>query len=202
MANRVRRNCTDDSEFVRAKSEYSKYLLRAGYNISSIDKAFQNVQLLSQETSVRKTKENQVNVANTPSKQKCFTSFTPTYHPVINEIHKIIRKNLRSAADSSEELKEILPLDTIKLSSRRDRNLREMLAPSVPYAAHRKENQLNQLGSCSRCGGQRCGLCKIGILAETNKFCSFTVRFKYRIFSPLNCISVNVIYKIDCILCK
>ena len=50
--------------------------------------------------------------------------------------------------------------------------------------------------------GTRCGLCKIGILAETNKFCSFTVRFKYRIFRPLNCISVNVIYTIDCILRK
>ena len=103
--------------------------------------------------------------------------------------------------DSSEQLKEILPLDTIKLSSRRDRNLKEMLAPSVPYA-HRKDKQLDQLGSCSRCGSQRCDLCKIGILAETNKFCSFTVRFKYRIFRPLNCIAVNVIYKINRILCE
>ena len=31
VANRVRRNCTDDSEFVRARSEYPTYLLRAGY---------------------------------------------------------------------------------------------------------------------------------------------------------------------------
>ena len=76
-----------------------------------------------------------------------------------------------------------------------------MLAPSVPYA-HRKNKQLNQLGSCSKCGGQRCGLCKVGILTETNKFCSFTVRFNYGIFRPLNCTSVNVIYKIHCILCK
>ena len=83
---------------------------------------------------------------------------------------------------------------TIKLSSRRDRNLKEMLAPSVPYA-HRKDREVNQLGSCSRCESQRCGLCEIGILVEANKFCSFTVRFKYRIFRPLNCISVNVIYK-------
>ena len=103
--------------------------------------------------------------------------------------------------DSNELLKEILPSDTIKLSSRRDRNLKEILAPSVPYA-HRKDREVNQLGSCSRCGSQRCGLCEIGILVETNKFCSFTVRIKYRIFRPLNCISVNVIYKIDCVLCK
>ena len=37
---------------------------------------------------------------------------------------------------------------------------------------------------------------------KITKFCSFTVRFKYRMFRPLNCISVNVIYKIDCILSK
>ena len=120
-------------------------------------------------------------------------------HPhryVISEIHKVIRKNPRSAADSSEQLEEILTLDKIKLSSRRDRDLQEMLAPSVPHA-HPKDREVNRLGSCSKCG-----LCKIDILVETNKFCSFTVIFKYRIFRPLNCISVNVIYKIDCILCK
>ena len=194
VVSRVRRNCTDDSEFVRARSEYSNYLLRAGYNISSIDNAFQNVQLISQEALVRTTKEIQVKLANAPSKQKCITSFTPTYHPIISEIHKIIRRNLRSAVDFSELLKEILP-------SRRDRNLKEMFAPSVPYA-HRKDREVNQLGSCFRCGSQRCGLCKIGILVEIKKFCSFTLRFKYRIFSPLNCISLNVIYKIDCILRK
>ena len=82
MANKVRRNCTDDSEFVRAKSEYFNYLLRAGYNISNIDNAFQNVQL-SQETLVRNTKENQVNIANTPYKKKCITSFkVGSHHPI------------------------------------------------------------------------------------------------------------------------
>ena len=94
MDNRVKRNCTDDSKVVRAKSEYSNYHLRAGYNISSIDNAFQNVQLLFQETLVHTTKENQVKVANTLSEQKCITSFTPTYR-VISEIHKSILKNLR-----------------------------------------------------------------------------------------------------------
>ena len=98
-------------------------------------------------------------------------------------------------------LKEILRSDTIKLSSRRDLNLKEMLAPLVPYA-HRKDREVNQFGSCSRCGSQRCCLCKIGTLVEINKYFRFTVRFKYRIFRPLNCISVNVSYKIDCILCK
>ena len=76
-----------------------------------------------------------------------------------------------------------------------------MLAPLVPYA-HLKGKQLNQLGSFSRSASQRCDLCKIGILAETTKVCSFIIRFKYRIFKPLNCISVNVIYKLDWILCE
>ena len=159
MANRFRSNCTDDSKFARAKSEYCNYLLKAGYNISSIDNAFQNIRLLSQETLLLRTKDNPVKVANTSSIRKCITFFTSTYHPVVSEIHKTIRKSLRSAVDSSVQLKEILPLDTIKLSSRRDRNLKEMFAPSVPYA-HRKDKQLNQSDSCSRCDSQRCGLCK------------------------------------------
>ena len=134
------------------------------------------------------TKEIQVKLTNAPSEQKCITSFTPRYHPIITEIHKIIRRNLTSAVDSSELLKKILPSDTVKLSSRRDRNLKEMLAPSVP-CAHRKDREVNQLDSCSWCGNQRCGLCKIGILVETNKFCSFIIRFKYRTFRPLACVS-------------
>ena len=62
MASTVRRNCTDNGEFLRTKSEYSNYLLRAGYDIGSIDNPFENVQLLSQETLVCKTKENHVKV--------------------------------------------------------------------------------------------------------------------------------------------
>ena len=76
-----------------------------------------------------------------------------------------------------------------------------MLTPSVPDA-YRKDQESDQLGSSSRCGSQRCGLCEIGIFAKLNKFSSFTIIFKYHIFRPLNCISVNVIYKKDCTLCK
>ena len=48
-------------------------------------------------------------------------------------------------------------------------------------------------GGCSKCYNQRCGLCKIGISAETNIFSSFTVKHKYHIFRQLNCISINII---------
>ena len=94
MAKKAKRNCTGDSEFGRDKKEYANYLFRDGYKSGSIDNTFQNVQLLSQET-----RENQVKVANNPSNQKCIISLTPKYHPVISEMHKIIRINLRSAAD-------------------------------------------------------------------------------------------------------
>ena len=48
VANRIRRNCTDHSEFTKSRSEYSGYLTNAG----SLDKAFHNVKNLSQETLV------------------------------------------------------------------------------------------------------------------------------------------------------
>ena len=95
----------------------------------------------------------------------------------------------------------MLPLDTIKLSSKRDQKRCWMLALSVLYA-HCKDQESNTVGSCLRCESQRCDLSKIGILTETNKFCSFAIRFKYRIFRPLNCVPVNVIYILDRSLCK
>ena len=76
-------NCADDSEFVRANSEYSNYLLRAGYYISSVNNPFQNVQLLSQETLVRKTEKNQVNLANAPSVSYLSRNVLLPLHPHI-----------------------------------------------------------------------------------------------------------------------
>ena len=101
--------------------------------------------------------------------------------------------------ESSVSLKQILPIDSIKLSSKRDRNLKEILAPAVPHVHHQKRKEKD---ACSKCYNKRCGLCKISILAETNRFSSFTVKHKYNIFRQLNCISINIIYKIDCVLCK
>ena len=52
-------------------------------------------------------------------------------------------------------------------------------------------------GACSKCYNHRGGLCKIGVLAETNKFSNFTVKLKYHIFRQLNCSSIDIIYKVD-----
>ena len=57
IANRIGRSCTDDSEFTKSQSEYSGYLTDAGYKTATIDKAFNNVENLSQKTLVQKTKE-------------------------------------------------------------------------------------------------------------------------------------------------
>ena len=56
--------------------------------------------------------------------------------------------------------------DSIKLTSKRDRNLKKILPPGMPHA-HRQKRK--EKGACSKCYNQRCDLCKIGILAETNK---------------------------------
>ena len=98
----------------------------------------------------------------------------------MSEIQKLFVRTLDQQWTLVNYLRKFLPLDTSKLLSRRDCNVKEMLAPSVPHA-HCKDREVNQLGSCSGCGSQRCSLCKIGILVETNKLCSFTVTCIYRI---------------------
>ena len=193
IANIIRMNCTDDSEFTKSRSEYSGYLTNAGYKTYSVDKAFNNIENLSQETLVQKTKEKQLKATAESchdNSSNRISSFTPTYHPIIKDVHKVIRNTLRVTLESSDSLKQILPIDSIKLSSKRDRNLKEILAPAVPHA-HRQKRK--EKGACSKCYNQRYGLCKIGNLAETNRFSRFTVKHKYHIFRQLNCISINII---------
>ena len=88
-----------------------------------------------------------------------------------------------------------MPLDTIKFRSRKDRNLKEVLSLSVPHA-HRKDQESNQLGSCSRYGSQRCGLCKTGIQLKPMNFAVLPLDLNIVLLCLKNCISVN------CILCK
>ena len=114
-------------------------------------------------------------------------------------IGPLVRNNFRVTFESSDSLKQIFSVDSIKLSSKRNGNLKDILAPAVPHA-HRQKGK--EKGACSKCYNQRRGLCKIGILAETDRFSSFTVKRKYHIFKQLNCTSINIIYKIDCVLCK
>ena len=171
VANRIRRHCTDDGEFTKSRSEYSGYLTNAGYKTSSI-------------SMVQETKEQQLKTTaeschdNSCNSSNRISSFTPTYYPITKDVHKVIRDTLRVTLESSDSLKQILPVDSIKLSSKRDRNLKETLAPAVPHA-HRQTRKGK--GACSKCYNQRCGLCKIGILAETNRFSSFTIKHKYHI---------------------
>ena len=147
VANRIRRNCTDDSEFTKSPSECSGYLTNAGYKTDSIDKAFNNVDNLSQETLVQKTKEKQLKATaescnnNSSNSSNRISSFTPTYHPIIKDVHNVIHNSLRATLESSESLKQILPIDSIKLSSKRDRNLKEILAPAVPHVHRQKRKE-------------------------------------------------------------
>ena len=106
---------TDDSEFTKSRSEYSGYMTNAGYKTASVNKAFNNVENSSQKTLVQKTKEKQLNATaesyndNSSNSSNRISSFTPVYHPVIKDIHKVIGSTLRVTLESS---------DSIKLSSK------------------------------------------------------------------------------------
>ena len=80
MPERVRKNCTDNKGFVKSISKYSNYLLS---NVNSIVNGFDNVRFLSQEMSVRTTRQKHIKVANTSCKQKFITSFTAIFLMVV-----------------------------------------------------------------------------------------------------------------------
>ena len=87
----------------------------AGCKTDSIDKAFNNVENLSQETLVQKTKEKQLKATaetcndSSSNSSNRISSFTPTYHPIIKDVHKVVHNTLRVTLESSDSLKHILP---------------------------------------------------------------------------------------------
>ena len=109
----------------------------AGYKTATIDKAFNIVENLSEKSLVQKTEEKQFKATaescndNSTNSINCGSSFTSTC--IMKDVHKVIRNTLRVMLESSDNLKQVLPADNIKLSSKRNRNLKEILAPAVMF---------------------------------------------------------------------
>ena len=92
------------------------------------------------------------------------------------------------------DLKEIFPRKSIATVYRRQKNLKEMLAPSS-YSKS-VNSQVNIITPCNSCD-----ICKHYLVAE-KKFTSKVTGKTYFIKGDLSCNSKNVIYLITCDKCK
>jgi len=119
--------------------------------------------------------------------------FITTYNPALPNINKIIKDNL-SILHTDEKFKEIFPPNTMKMIYRRERNLKEILSPSL-FPSKQKQIE-NSITSC-----KKCDICRNYLVPETKFKCEVTGRV-YNIKGKLNCNSPNVVYLISCSNCN
>ena len=90
-------------------------------------------------------------------------------------------------------MKKIFPPNTIKTLYRREKNLKEILSPSLfPSKAKQIENSIT---SCNKCD-----ICKNFLVSDTKFKCKVTGRV-YNIRGKLTCNTPNVVYLISCSNC-
>ena len=101
---------------------------------------------------------------------------------------------------SSPELQEIFPSKSVFPAYRRNKNLKELLAPSRFFNRNEDQNQPVAEG-CFKCDEKRCDLSQHYLIQYT-KFQSFATNRIYWIHQQLYCSSKNVMYLASCTLCR
>ena len=148
-----------------------------------MDKQFQEVSKITRtEARAKRPKTNQV------SKIK----FLTTYNPSLPKIDGIIRKHL-SLLHSDDSLKQLFPANIFSTIFKRNKNLKEILAPSK-YPDPKNSRQ-NCITSC-----YKCDICKNYMVFDRTFKCTVTGKVYY-IKGEMNCESTNVIYLITCMKC-
>ena len=119
---RLRRICSEDSDFYVKSKVYAQYLIDCRHNNAHVNRVFEEVGNMTRDE-VRKSKPKSKG-------NKCV--FVTKYNPRVRDIASIIREH-RGISDMDERASEILPKNSIRVAYSRGANLKELLAPSNPY---------------------------------------------------------------------
>ena len=99
-----------------------------------------------------------------------------------------------SLLHSDDNLKTLFPSETFNVVYRRNKNLKELLTPSL-FPIPRRE-KYSCVSSCTMCG-----ICKNYMVFSSAFFCTVTGK-KYYIRGNFSCNSTDVIYLVEFINCK
>ena len=134
VALRLRRICDSDDEFEERSVQYQKYLVAGDYKPSKVKKQFSDVRNISREEA-RRPKNND----NFSASCKLITQ----YNPLLPNIKTIINKYW-PVLHSSHETLQIFPENTVNVTYRQNKSLKELITPSLfPRTIKRKQLLLN-----------------------------------------------------------
>ncbi|XP_075448371.1 calcium uptake protein 2, mitochondrial isoform X1 [Ascaphus truei] len=194
---RIRRNCSEDSDFASQGKDLSNKFLEKGYDASVVNKAFQDAGLIKRETLLEKSKNKSESLCISRKKEyksnnapKFITQFNQSAHQIRNILNchwKIIRND--------PVIGHLVP-EYAPTVFRKARSIKTILAPSkLKTKKITNQNMALREGNVS-CGRGRCLTCKH--LTKSNKFTSHSNGTSYEIKDHINCLTEYVVYLISC----
>lgn len=179
---RVKRICTEDSDYQRHRHSIKSHLQQRGYAEKFVEMELKKVD--------RKEREDllQLSSCKTGSKR---VPLTITFSRALPNIGHILRRHM-PLLHTSDRMKKAFQEPPI-VAFRRDCNLQDILV-------HKKHNRqfFRKENICAPCDAERCALCPYMIKASTFQD---PVGNTYKVRNNITCKSTNVVYAVFCRKC-
>ncbi|CAN7951161.1 unnamed protein product [Ixodes pacificus] len=182
QAHRFRRICSEKQEFERNVADLRGVLLQQRYPAGVIEDAIDKARALDREDIL--TGHSKV---TSDHRQ---TNLVMTYNNNAPNVNKVLSKHF-NIIEQSQRLKQIIPSPP-RVVYRRSKNLRDTLVHSRTTRA--------QSSGCSPCGKPQCKVCPHMVTTDTAR--STKSNFSMKIYGDLRCCSPNVVYLLECQVCK
>ena len=185
VALRLRRICDSDNKFEKRSKEYQNYFIARDYKPRKVRKQFSDIRNISREEARQRKTHNE--------RFSSSCNLITQYNPLLPNIKTIIKKHL-PVLHSNQNMLENFPSNTINVTYKRGKNLRELISSSLFPRVH------SQHSSSSEKCHKRCDICT-NFLVASAEFTCFATKRKYKVKGILKCTSKNVIYLISCKCC-
>ncbi|XP_072169503.1 uncharacterized protein [Diadema setosum] len=189
QALRLRRICSEDSEFSFHARNLKRHLAARGYGTRRVQQAINKVRSLPR-SEVLKPKTNKQDTTDR-------IPLVTTFHPNLPSLHNILRDN-HHILHTSDRLSQAVP-DTPILAYRRPHNLKDLIVRTeVPSLT---DNSSPLQHGTFKCSASRCIICSIHI-HESDSFTSNSTGLSHHTKGNITCTTTNVVYLITCRICR
>ena len=226
LALRIRRICSNTSDFKQHCSTLTNHLRKRGYKLGMIKEGIRKAAARTREDVMNPT-----DAENTAKDERVI--FSTTYNPIVPDLKEKL-KQLHPVLLSSERCRTVFPNPPL-VAYRRNRNLNDMLVsrrlpPNINIVdtpdihidkntstceqcgrvfktpkgklihitlTHKKQNNREKEIGFHKCGDKRCNTCQRGIFV--NHINITETKSTFNIKQHINCKTANVIY---CLTCK
>ena len=181
QALRIRRICSDFSDYLHHTKELEEHLVTRGHN-----------RVVVQEQINRATTTNRGDALRPSIKQTTErVPFVVTYHPQLPRIHQILTRHLPTL-HISDTMRNAVALPPL-VANRRPKNLKDLLVRAT------LKPPLQVYEGSSQCLRPRCKTCPI--INTNDTFTSNSTGNTFRVRATATCKTKNIIYLIECRLC-